>query len=33
MIGGGVNLIIDEKIFNEIKNKIVTIRNKYIQNQ
>lgn len=32
-IGGGVNLIIDEKIFNEIKNKIVTIRNKYIQNQ
>lgn len=33
IIGGGVNLIIDEKIFNEIKNKILTIRNKYIQNQ
>jgi len=33
VIGGGVNLIIDEKIFNEIKNKVVTLRNKYVQNQ
>jgi hypothetical protein len=32
-IGGGVNLIIDEKKYNEIKNKIVTIRNNYTQNQ
>ncbi len=33
IIGGGVNLIIDEKLFNEIKNKIVSIRQNYTQNQ
>lgn len=33
IIGGGVNLIIDEKTFNEIKNKIIAIRNQYSQNQ
>lgn len=33
LIGGGVNLIIDEKTFNEIKNTIVAIRNQYTQNQ
>lgn len=33
IIGGGTNLIIDEKLFNEIKNKITTLRKTYTQNQ
>ena len=31
LIIGGVRLVIDEKIFNEIKNKVLTIRNNYTQ--
>lgn len=33
IIGGGTNLIIDEKLFNEIKDKITTLRKTYTQNQ
>lgn len=33
IISGGINLIIDEKIYNEIKTKVITIRNNYTQNQ
>lgn len=33
IIGGGTNLIIDEKLFNEIKDKITTLRKNYTQNQ
>ncbi|MCX7727838.1 MAG: hypothetical protein N2203_00035 [Bacteroidia bacterium] len=33
IIGGGVNLLIDEKIYTEIKTKITNIRNQYTQNQ
>ena len=32
-IGGGINLVIDEKLFNEIKTKVLKLRNNYIQNQ
>lgn len=33
MIGGGVNLIIDEKLFNEIKTKVSALRQNYTQNK
>ncbi|MEW6774241.1 MAG: hypothetical protein AB1304_09630 [Bacteroidota bacterium] len=33
IIGGGTNLIIDEKLFNEIKDNITTLRKTYTQNQ
>jgi len=33
LIGGGINLVIDEKIFNEIKTKVLKLRNNYTQNQ
>ena len=32
-IGGGISLVIDEKVFNEIKTKVLKLRNNYIQNQ
>ena len=32
-IGGGINLVIDEKLFNEIKTKVIKLRNNYTQNQ
>lgn len=32
LIGGGVNLVVDEKIYNEIKNKIINIRQNYTLN-
>jgi len=31
-IGGGINLVIDEKLFNEIKTKVLKLRNNYTQN-
>jgi len=33
LIGGGINLVIDEKVFNEIKTKVLKLRNNYTQNQ
>jgi len=33
LIGGGINLVIDEKVFNEIKTKVIKLRNNYTQNQ
>ncbi len=33
VIGGGVNLIIDEKLFNEIKTKVSALRQNYTQNK
>ncbi len=32
IISGGVDLIIDEKTYNEIKNKIITLRKNYTLN-
>jgi hypothetical protein len=32
LIGGGINLVIDEKVFNEIKTKVLKLRNNYTQN-
>ena len=31
-IGGGISLVIDEKVFNEIKTKVLKLRNNYTQN-
>ncbi|GIV27220.1 MAG: hypothetical protein KatS3mg027_1034 [Bacteroidia bacterium] len=33
LIGGGINLVIDEKLFNEIKTKVTNLRQAYTQNK